>query len=49
MVRPDDAEEISDTQIGKLTVKTVCHFSIAGGRLEDEMTFLNKISIFLTL
>ena len=45
MLKP--AEEISDTQIGKLTVKTVCHFSVAGGRLEDEMTFLNKISNLL--
>ena len=41
----EPAEEISDTQIGKLTVKTVCHFYVAGGRLEDEMPFLNKISI----
>ena len=39
----EPAEEISDTQIGKLTVKTVCHFYVAGGRLEDEMPFLNKI------
>ena len=29
MLKP--AEEITDTQIGELTVKTVCHFYVAAG------------------